>query len=751
MGSFAVVVFFHARTPTLLPFASAAVHREFLEYPEPRRLQYARDFIVSKHSGWHAAIRLSVHGLLEGVDKLWLKQHFEDDVLEFVVDDSNGKYAERTSFDEWYDRSSIREHYSLCRRTLKDLGLLSLTPPDWLATRFEARDLAKALIQGGHSGMDREWYENAFSDDSCELERVLMRFGLTEYPPDAERDYYVTEVGLMGYGLILALDAAGLLDDREWLCEKIKGSLLLTGMERGGILTADVGRDWYARHMRGGNPDESPLYEALSKVGLLTAECGRDWYAEYFSDAYLLRALKETGLLTDECGLDWYVKKFQYSCWIYEAVRRTELIHTCTRDELADALSGKHLYKALERGGKLVQGAGDTEWYAARLPSKYLLRALRLTGLLTPGLGRGWYVQHLKGHHLLTALDESGLLTAEPGTQWYVDTFTYPMYERAKTKTPNVRLLHQALLKAGLLKAELGHDWCFALAGHHKIWSNDNPIIAMLRDAGLLVPEAGIEWYKRHFGGRALFEVLDETGLLPRDETLDWYRARFQGRALYEVLARTGAVEKIDSDFANEHLYRYSNRMKKYRDFALFRAGLLQDDGSRRWLASHLEGQDLYDALETNGHLDNSDVHYSWYCYRFEGPLLLRCLQRTGDIPHMSTKHIYHFLEGDEFREATKIKRDFWRRKRYPYPWRPTGPTYFGHDYDDSWSVWDTDSRHSAGYQSSFEESVTSSDALIDHVWTPTAMERVASVSDESEYSFFVSQKGDREQYESHW
>ena len=749
MDSVADIVFFHARTPTLLPFACESVMRAFIEYPGPRRQQYARDYVVSRWSGWHAAIRLSVHGLLEGVTDSWLKRHFEGDVMDFVVKDAHGLYTKRKKFEHYYSNTSIRWHYCLCRPTLKRAGLLRLAPPEWCATRFEAEDLGKALIQGGHSGMGREWYEKTLQKEPRILRRVLSHFGLVS--PRPTRDDYAKD--LWGTELVNSLDAAGFLngpgDGREWLANNLTGHCLVLALERAGLLTGEVEREWYVQHLtKGRYPERCALIGALDKAGLLTAECGRDWYAKHFHSKDLLVALEKSGLLTSECGLPWYVAKFEDHEYgmRFQAVRPTGLMQTCTRDELVDAFSDRNLYFSLEHGGKLVpDDEYDRDWYADRLPSKYLIRALRRTGLLTKEPGRDWYVGPLKGHHLFDALDEAGLLTAEPGAQWYVDAFSYKMYAHADSVTLNVRLLHKALKQSGLLTAEKGRDWYMSFA-KGKIYRADHPVLSMLRDAGLLTPEAGSAWYERHFRGKALCDALDESGLLPRDETLEWYANRFKDRAIFEVLARTGAVRKItDEQFVKDNICWYSDRLEKYRDMALYRAGLLNDDGSHRWFASHLEGEDLYDALKTNGLLRQDAIYYKWYCYRFKGDLLLRCLKETGDIPHMSTKHIHHFFEDAEWDEATRIKRDFWRGRRYPYPGRPSGPTYFGYDRDDDWCVRDTDSKNSAGYESSFRESITSSD--VNNDW-PRGDQHTRSDVSHSEYSFFVSDCWYGESYE---
>ena len=52
MESLVDIVMFHARTPTLLPFACASTLRVFREYPESRRTLYAREYLAARYSGW---------------------------------------------------------------------------------------------------------------------------------------------------------------------------------------------------------------------------------------------------------------------------------------------------------------------------------------------------------------------------------------------------------------------------------------------------------------------------------------------------------------------------------------------------------------------------------------------------------------------------------------------------------------------------------------------------------------------------
>jgi hypothetical protein len=672
MDSVADIVFFHARTPTLLPFASESVMRAFLEYPEARRQQYARDYVVSIWSGWHAAIRLSVHGLLSGASEAWLEQHFDRDVL----------------------RDIGRED----RRLLNSMGLLSLTTPEWCAERFEGRELAMALIQGGLSGKEPGWYEDVLKD--ADMTRVVLRkFGLNTAPIETTREALLKKHNFCGPDLIEDLEDVGLLNDREWIARHFKNYWSMVALERGGLLTSDVGREWYVSHF-----GAELRTEALDKAGLLTSECGRDWYASHLYGEDLLYALKKSGLLTAECGLDWYSTHFHGHYKRLEAAKMSGVLPLCSHDELAAAFDGEKLYLSLKHGGKLTETERQTrEWYAEKLPSKYLLRALRRTGLLTAEAGRDWYSAHLKGHHLFEALEACGLLTADPGREWYKRAFTYD------TRV-NSKLVHKSLLKAGLLTADAGRDWYVALATG-KVSNAMHPVLAMLRHAGLVTRDAGIEWYERHFGGRALYEVLEETGLMPHDESLEWYAARFDKRALHEVLTR---IERVaPTEFVREHIGSYF-RMQKYADMALYRAGLLQEETTHRWFASHLEGEELFEALKTHGLLTRELESPEWYGYTFKGELLLRCLKETGHVPFMSGKDMYHFLEDEQWEEAYRIKRDYWRHRQYPNNRRSSGPTYFGYDCDETWCVMDTYSGNSGCTRySSFRQSSSGSYDLI--------------------------------------
>lgn len=724
MESLVDIVMFHARTPTLLPFACASTLRAYREYPESRRTSHAREYVVTRHSGWDAVIRLSVHGLLTGVAKRWLADRFSGDVLEYAVKDAEGNYRCRKEFGhDCEERSWARDHYRLCRRTLKRLGLLEIMPPDWLATRFEYDDLAKALIQGGHAGMGREWYEATFKKDPDMLAIVLRRFGLTPTTGEPEdhtgwsRDQLKAKYG-KGAGLVDRLEDAGLLNDadegREWLAKNLDSYNLLDALRRGRMLTSDASREWYAKHMHKSwwhSIGSSHLLSALDEAGLLTAEPGRDWYAKHFSGEYLYNALKAAGLLTRDQGVAWYKQHFRDGR-LFDVFKETGMLESCTAAQLAAAFSGRSLFLALKHGGKLTPATAQTrEWYASNLGGTWLLPALRRTGLLTAEPGRDWYAKRLKGALLVQSLEETGLLTAEPGREWYVG------HLRGKS----VRPLYDAMSKSGLLTAEPGRDWYITLAGERKIGSVNNPVFMMLRDAGLLTVDAGAQWYKEHFKKRAMYEALELAGLMPRDESPAYYAEMFRDRALYEVLVRTGAVRRIEStEWVDRRMAGYG-RVSKYADMALYRAGLLTEDLSHRWFASHLEGQELFDALDRHGLFGKPPTFsywrmddYNWYGRMFSGELLMRALKKAGLIPHMPSKYIFHLFDDPADRaEAKRIKRDYWRGKRYPYPMRSTGPTWFGYDRDGDWSVQDTDSRNSAGYGSTFVESATSSNALI--------------------------------------
>ena len=78
--------------------------------------------------------------------------------------------------------------------------------------------------------------------------------------------------------------------------------MLLCVLEREGLLTADVGACWYAQRF-----PQPYLRLALEMTGLL-ATVDRDWYAEYTDPDLLVTVLEREGLLTTEPGREWYVR-----------------------------------------------------------------------------------------------------------------------------------------------------------------------------------------------------------------------------------------------------------------------------------------------------------------------------------------------------------------------------------------------------------------------------------------------------------
>lgn len=188
-------------------------------------------------------------------------------------------------------------------------------------------------------------------------------------------------------------------DEREWYIDNLNIQDAYDVMDHLGLVTAEGGADWYRDHVQ----NKELMIACLRAAGLLTSDLGRDWFAEAFKYSgykeILKNVLKELGLLTADCGADWYAEVFKRQPYL-----------------LADVL---------REAGLLTADLG-LDWYkssAFAFDGRLLIKVLRETGLLTADLGRDWFAATLHWSELVEVLEETGLLTADCGADWYAKHF----------------------------------------------------------------------------------------------------------------------------------------------------------------------------------------------------------------------------------------------------------------------------------------------------------------------------------------
>jgi hypothetical protein len=783
------LVLLHGK-PTPLALTTKALYSRFVEWPAERRNEYARQVVVARHSGWHAALLLSVSGLLDDATDDWIVDNFDDESVRDYLRDDTYCYALVPNI----------------RLRLKEHGLLKLASADWLARRLEGKELFKALVQSGKLSRDlgRDWLASAFPHHHY-LRKALSWAGLLT--PECGPDWYVD------HGLELVAASLGIIGPDlglSWFEERLKGyGRLFRTLKAIDWFPSEPGIEWYVSNFE--------LYERLEvtkRAGLLTdadwcvsnlllnelpealAACGtfdrikdRAWYIGVVNrgprsrwpiekDLVLLELLERAGLLDSSRDATWYKSVFEDEAVRAKAMEKAGVL--TTRDSIADAYRGEYLVDRLRLAGLLTDPGKDgpewppigfdhpnfgRDWYAKRLEGEHLLDALRESGLLTPdpgrewyaehlrdgdlisalkacgmfepARGREWYAKHLKGQWLVSALGELGLLTREPGHEWYrarlngsclvealrrADAFPEDIEWYAGAFDADTKALLQAMDAGGLLTAAPGRDWYARVLGDGG-QVESGMLFDVLTKTGLMTADAGRDWYAAMFRGKQLHDALKIAGLLTADAGHDWYARHMSGRVMYETLRATDMFQHDSAEcIKGDH---WSHRNDKYADMALYRAGLLPQDNSHRWFASHLEGEDLYRALRDNGLLerplpkDDEESYrrripdFKWYAYRFEGELLFRVLDEAGLIPTMPKAYICGYLKGDLGDRAMEIKREAF--KGHPHIVnRRGGPVGPGHEDHDEWTMCYTDSRNSVSYYSSYgRRSRASSDDLL--------------------------------------
>lgn len=305
---------------------------------------------------------------------------------------------------------------------------------EWYMRHLQGHDLYYALLYAGllTADLGRQWHVDHAPPNMSKL-YTLRHFGLltaecgqgrgeccADCDPNCKANWYARH--LRSYDVLTALRGAGLLtadlglpficrylcdndfvsimteanipfpEDMEWYINNLELHVAHDAMEHLGMITADVGVEWYLKNIDSANY----LLDFLQTAGLLTGDRGRDWYVEHFgcfaNNVPFLDALRISGLLTADCGRDWYAEHF----------------------------GGRLLVNALEESGLLTAECGR-EWYARHFHGDDLQTALEKAGLLTPDCGRDWYARHFEGWGLYSVLDEADLLTPECGRDWYVD------------------------------------------------------------------------------------------------------------------------------------------------------------------------------------------------------------------------------------------------------------------------------------------------------------------------------------------
>lgn len=754
---------------TAAPFVTVKSYANFASRPHAWRVDYARRFVLARHESWSAAVRLSFHGLIEpDLSDAWINETFggEDDVVRYVRCERAGIFC-RPREKEFYERHDRgfdamlkdSEHY-LDRRLLKNLGLLKVVTPAWCVNRFCPRNLAKAILQTGKAGQcERDELADMLKGDPRGLAAVLHRTG--RLTPDCGPDWYADrkmfgplnrlkmltpELGMgwfvskfsrnndfylyralkaanffpahhgpdwyakhFRYSLPKALKRAGLMKrlDPDWCVQNFHEDDLPKVLAQ--IDLRGVDREWLAKHVQDEywfcHTKDHWLIELLRKTGQLTADAGVEWYSRHLRMSALLQALRETGLLTAELGLEWFKDAFGDTDVGVRAM--TDAGMRCDRNEYASVFTGQTLLDTLKGAGLVA----DREWCAEHFKGGVLISALREFGSLTGGAGRDWYASKLSGKDLLTALDEADLLTSDAGRDWYARAFD------------NGGVLLDALRKAGLVTAEPGREWYVtAFGGAHRWRKRCRPdaLFAALKESGLMTAEPGRDWYAALYRDKPLFMALDACGLLTADPGHEWYALHFRGRAMFEVLKRLDMFQAGSADAILSER-EYGPRVERYREMALFRAGLLEE-GTHRWYAAHLEQEDLYVALRGAGLLQQRVQYergysvredFSWYGCRLSDEPLLKCLVESGLLATMPSRCIRGYFPNKAMRKrAFEAKRQFWKHRRYPFEHRE-GPYRPGHDNDETWTISETDSRRSGTEGTDYVESSSSGDELM--------------------------------------
>jgi hypothetical protein len=776
------LVFLHGE-PTALVLTTNTLYSRFLEWPLERRNEYARQVVVARHAGWRAALLLSVLGLLDGATSDWINTNFDDDgARDYLRDDTNFRKLPnirlrlkehgliKLATADWLARRlegkelfkalvqsgklsrdlgrdwlvSALPQYRYLKKALSMTGLL--TPecgPDWYVDNHLELVAASSGIIGRELGLG--WFEEKFKGCRRRLFRILK--AIDWFPSEPGLEWYVSN--FERYELFEATKRAGLLTDADWCVANLELRELPDAFEACGTFERIKDRAWYIgvvnRCSRRPRQKDTVLLKLLERAGLLNSSRDATWYMSVFEDGDVrAEAMEKAGVLTTRDSI-----AGAYSG--EDLLERLRLARLLTdpkkdapewppigfdhpdygRDWYAKRLDDQHLLEALQESGLLTPDPGR-EWYAKNLRNGELISALKTCGMFLPAHGREWYSKHLKDEWLLSALGELGLLTREPGHEWYAahldgsclvhalktaDAFPKDIewYEYAFSSHP--KALVRAIDAAGLLTSAPGRDW------YARVLKYESELLFdVLNKTGLMTADAGRDWYASIFHGKQLHDALKISGLLTSDAGHDWFARHMNGRVLYETLK---AMDMFQYDSAEcIKRYHWSHRYDKYADMALYRAGLLPQENSHRWFASHLEGEDLYRALRDNGLLkrplpvDDTEnprlriPDFKWYAYRFEGELLFKVLSEAGLIPQMPKAYIWGYLKGELGDRAREIKREAFKGGPHIVN-RRGGPVDPGHEDHDNWSMCDTDSRNSVTEYSCYGSRASSDDLLL--------------------------------------
>jgi hypothetical protein len=536
---------------------------------------------------------------------------------------------------DWYADAFKQSKYKV--KAIMAAGLGDVVTKEWCVANLSKSETVTFMRDAGLLVSDfgqgrahaRDWYA-ANTGGFC-LMWILGEAGLLT--GECGPQWYLDKVP-PGESLIRALRTAGLLTSinanefREWICEKFPNEHgKVQGLRDAGLCTSAPGRDWYADRIK----CPYSLAEALGHAGLLTSDVPREWFVERMSGrpGAIVSALRNSGLLTAEPGRDWYAKHVGEE--LERVLEETGLLtgdFEGARDWYAKYIKSDCLYKVLERTCLLTDFEGAREWYVSKLPYYHAFSTLKDLGLFTDAVDRDWYALHFKDEKLFKCLELAGLIVPKGNPQqdrdWFVKAFEGPASN-----------LQQEYQGRALLCIER---------------------------AGLLTPDAPVEWYGSVFSGKALYKALSATGLLSASLGRDWFAQRFKYRELYTVLKEVGLLSPecgsqwyVDAfAFDEKSEFQAWLHWREYRDKALYAAGLLWNNGTREWYATHLEGQELFDALKAAG-LFARKRNVNWYARRFKGELLANVIREMGlGRDDFTSTWLANHFEGDLYKQMRK-------------------------------------------------------------------------------------------------
>jgi hypothetical protein len=547
-----------------LAFANHDMQAIFRCLDDRRKKDLIRECVVARHSGWDAALWLTVFDVVSAdVPIEWYERHLPKDEKNW-----------RGEFHEWtLMKAGLwgAHHYEWEGANVYNPGPNAPYPDDTRVVKVF--DKAKHLVSA-------EWCATVPYSHGRKL-KCLHKSG--NLRPELGRDWYAAVFKREPALLFRALELTGLLTPEcgpEWYATHLSAryhgtETLATALRRTGLATSwYVGADWYAKRFKG-----VALADILRAAGLLHSGHGRSWYAkaldvvenddepydyEVYNGALLASTLREAGLLTSRCGKSWYVKHMREGVAVGVLAETGLLNRKVERAWCAENFSGEHLVACLRHAGLLTPECGR-DWYAKALGRDWcgqtLIGALRDTGLLTADAGEEWYASRFRGEYLFVCLKESGLL-GRRDFDWYVSTFAGdykkivdPMFsemvssgalddvDRNRLTTAfKGKWLFKALSKCRLLTMDPGPKW------YVDAFSDDygnvkvKHVYESWRRTGFLAPGTGVDrrTLAKVLKKDELVKALDDTGLLTTDVSMDWYKNLFSGRRLFDVLRRSG-------------------------------------------------------------------------------------------------------------------------------------------------------------------------------------------------------------------